>query len=801
MNITKNRRGLRIAFIVFSVAALLSYALCLPPKLFTDPDSWVMTDEEGELLSASVAEDGQWRFPSNGTVPPKFAACILTYEDKRFYLHQGVDGASLLRAVKQNFSQQKTVSGASTITMQVIRLSRQQRRTLPEKFIEMIMAFRLELTHSKQEILSLYASHAPFGGNVVGLDAAAWRYFGRSPNQLSWSEMATLAVLPNAPSLVHPGKNRALLMKKRNALIDAIERQGFIDHETSALSKQEGIPEHPHDLPMLAPHLLQRYVREHPRESRHVVTTLHAGLQKQVNNLMDIHHQQLSKNGINNLAVLILDVETGAVKAYGGNIYLPKDPEMASHVDIIPSLRSPGSVMKPLLYAAAMHDGIILPNSLIPDIPVQIAGYTPRNFNDEFDGAVPASAALSRSLNIPAIKILQQYKYQRFYNLLKNVGVNSLKKPADHYGLSIILGGAEVSAWDLGGVYASLARSLNHQYLNKGTVRKTDFHPAIYMAETSTSRVTGRLSKSENRVAIADSGVMNGLDLTSLWYTFKAMKEVARPGDESLWEKFQSSNNIYWKTGTSFGFRDGWSIGVTTKNVVVVWAGNADGEGRPGLTGIQAAAPLMFDVFRLLPDAPPFSMPFVGNSEVIVCEASGFRAGPYCEKTNPLVVQENGTDAPLCPYHKKINLDRTGLFQVNSTCYPVFNMQQKSWFILPPIMENYYVKNHHDYHPIPPFVSGCKAASAIKEMDIIYPGPAAKISVPVELDGVKGSTIFKAAHSNAEAKIYWHLDDQFIGTTERFHQVSFDPLPGKHKLTIMDEKGESVTRWFSITEN
>ncbi len=700
-------------------------------------------------------------------------------------MHSGVDGIAVLRAAGQNLSGGKIVSGGSTITMQVIRLSRRNRRTFGEKLIEITMALRLEMTHSKKEILSMYASHAPFGGNVVGLEAAAWRYFGRSPHHLSWGEMSALAVLPNAPSLIHPGRNRELLREKRNKLIDALEQEGFISHEDAILARLEKIPDQPKDIPLLAPHLLQRYIREYPRGARLAGTTVNAGLQRQVNNLMEIHHQQLRKNGINNLAVLVLDVETGEAKAYGGNIYKPGDPELASHVDIIPSPRSPGSVMKPLLYAAALHDGTILPNSLIPDIPLQIGGYTPRNFNDEFDGAVQASSALSRSLNIPAVKILQHYKYQRFYNLVKNAGITTFNKPADHYGLSIILGGAEVNAWDLAGVYASMARTLNHQYENMGKVLQADFHPPVYI---------------NDQVFVTGSKILEGLDITSIWYTFRAMKDVARPGDEALWEKFPSANNIYWKTGTSFGYRDAWAVGVTTKFVIAVWAGNADGEGRPGLTGIQAAAPLMFDVFRLLPDAPAFSDPSFGNAFIQVCGMSGFRAGPDCEDISNMMVSVNGTRSATCPYHKKINLDKSGQYQVNSGCYPVYEMQARNWFILPPTMESFYARNHHDYAQAPPFLTGCDAVSVKKEMDIIYPDAQARIYIPIELDGQKGRTVFTVAHSNREAKIFWHIDDSYIGTTTRFHQMALEPSPGKHTLTVTDEKGETVTRWFTIME-
>ncbi len=279
-----------------------------------------------------------------------------------------------------------------------------------------------------------------------------------------------------------------------------------------------------------------------------------------------------------------------------------------------------------------------------------------------------------------------------------------------------------------------------------------------------------------------------------------AMKEVARPGDEALWEKFPSANNIYWKTGTSFGFRDGWSVGVTSKHVVAVWAGNADGEGRPGLIGIQAAAPLMFDVFRLLPDAPAFSSPSFGYVFTTVCDRSGFRAGPDCEATARMLIPVNGSRSPICPYHKKLNLDKTGMFRVNSSCYPVFEMKEKNWFMLPPAMESFYSRNHHDYLPAPSYLPDCDGVNAKKEMDIIYPDQQARIYVPVEIDGARGRTIFTAAHSNPESKIFWHLDDHYVGATTRFHQLALDPAPGKHRITITDEKGESVMRAFTILE-
>jgi penicillin-binding protein 1C len=285
------------------------------------------------------------------------------------------------------------VQGGSTINMQVIRLSKKDnKRSIWNKLKESILAIRMQCTYSKNEVLALYAGNAPFGSNVVGLDAAAWRYFGRSPAKLSWGEMASLAVLPNAPALVHPGKNREVLLKKRNALLDQLMAGGKIDTSTCALAKLELLPGAPLPLPQGAPHLLQRFKKNNKslKGATRISTTLDGNLQRSIAAIVQQHQSVLKGNGINNACALVLDVETGNTLAYVGNIYDPLNKEMESDVDVIAAPRSPGSTLKPILYAAMLSDGLILPNSIIPDIPTQIGGYSPQNFDLGFDGAVPA---------------------------------------------------------------------------------------------------------------------------------------------------------------------------------------------------------------------------------------------------------------------------------------------------------------------------------------------------------------------------------------------------------------------------
>jgi penicillin-binding protein 1C len=775
-------------FTAILFALMIWFALCLPKPLFSSPTSFVIDDDAGQLLGASIATDGQWRFPYNAAVPDKFAKCIIAFEDKRFNSHWGFDPLAFSRAIRQNLKNKRVTSGGSTLTMQVIRLSTRHNRTIWHKLGEIFMALRLELTYSKKEILALYASNAPFGSNVIGLDAAAWRYFGREPEKLSWGEMAALAVLPNSPSLVHPGKNRQILLKKRNLLLDKLYHQGIIDSTTSALAKFEPVPEKPMPLPMLAPHLLQRFKADFNHQKTtftRLKTTIKSNLQEQVADILEKHHQVLKANDINNIAAVVLDVETGATLAYAGNILHREDPEMQSDVDVVDAPRSPGSTLKPLLYASMLHDGLILPNSLIPDVPTQIAGYHPENFDLGYDGAVPASNALSRSLNVPAVKMLQQFKYERFYDRLLKIGISTLKQPADHYGLSLILGGGENTLWELTGAYADMARVLNHYNKNGGRYSADDYHSPVY------AKVAAEQTKLEK----------NGLlDAGSIYYTLQAMEEVMRPGEEMLWQQFSSTQRIAWKTGTSFGFRDGWAIGITPKYVVGVWVGNTDGEGRPGLTGIHTAAPVLFDIFRLLPAAREwFNVPTGELVKIMVCDESGYRAGQYCENAVEQMVPKTGLKAPVCPWHKLVHLSADQKYQVTGNCTSPDAIVNKSWFVLPPSMEYYYKTKNYQYHLLPSFAPGCEQAEA-NPMELIYPKDGAKVYVPLEADGKRGRMICNAAHRQSAAKIFWHLDGKYIGESSAFQQMALNPSPGMHKLTLVDNTGNTLQINFEVLD-
>lgn len=758
---------------------ILTFSLwlfCLPEKLFNDPTSTVILDKDGNLLGATIADDGQWRFPHNPEVPEKFKTAIIQFEDRNFDSHWGVSIKGLCRAAYQNISNGKKISGGSTITMQLMRMSRKgQDRTIWQKGVEMFWATRAEWRYSKDEILALYASNAPMGGNVVGLDAAAWRYFGRPAEQLSWAETATLAVLPNAPSLMHPGKNRQLLIEKRNRLLNRLYEAEAIDSITWVLSKLEELPEKPHPIPRIAPHLLNRAIKD-GYKGQVVQTSLDINIQERTNHIVQFHHQHLRENEIFNAAVLIMEVESGKILAYTGNVP-GVEPEHGSDVDIIAAPRSTGSILKPFLYAAMIEGGEITPKMLVKDVPTVMSGYSPKNYNLKYDGIVATDEALARSLNVPLVRLLTKFGVEKFHYALNKLDFTTINRSPEHYGLSLILGGAEVNLWDLVSAYGTMARTLN-QY--------PDYQPDI-------NRKASYLSEVKNKDITRP--IFNP---ATCWYTFEAMKEVSRPEDDINWELFSTSQQIAWKTGTSFGFRDAWAVGTNSKYVVGVWVGNADGEGRPGLIGREAAAPILFDVFSSLPQSDWFYKPYDEMLEVEVCSKSGYRASDACPEIRMDWIPKTTLNTTKCPYHKFLFLDESENYQVNASCYDLSKAKKKSWFILPAVPEYFYKNHDPNYRRVPDFIPGCTGNDKDEKLAIIYPRSNSTIYVPLNFNEEHEKIVFEATHIDPKAKLYWHLDNTYIGETESIHQVVFTPDVGSHVLTVIDKNGDSRYVQFEV---
>ncbi len=754
--------------VILCILAFLvtGYIFCLPRHLFHVPYSTVVTDRNEELLGARIASDGQWRFPPRNTTPEKIKECLITFEDKHFYHHWGVNPFAIGRAFYQNVKNKRIVSGGSTLTMQTIRLARNESRTFREKLIEMIWATRLEFRASKEEILSMYISHAPFGGNVVGLDAAAWRYFGHSADDLSWAESAMLAVLPNAPAMIHLSKGRKTLLDKRNRLLKQLLEKKTIDSSTYELAISEPLPDEPHALPQIAPYLVSRFYQE--RNGEYSRSTINKGIQTQVEDLAERWSNEFGRSDIRNLAILVIDIPSNQVVAYCGNVHFDRK-QGGNQVDVIQAPRSTGSILKPFLYYAMLQEGSLLPDMLLPDVPVNINGFTPQNFSMQFEGAVPASEALARSLNIPAVTMLQRYGVPKFHSFLQQVGLKTINRSSSHYGLSLILGGAEATLWDVTNAYAMMGRSL------------------LQLPQTSCSLLlpTSRITESTDPFQPG-----------AVWQTFDALKEVNRP-EEIDWKSIPSMQTIAWKTGTSYGFRDAWAVGVTPRYAVGVWVGNATGEGKPGLVGAQTAGPVLFDIFNLLPSSSWFTRPAGIFVEAEVCRKSGHLKGRFCDETDTLLVLPAGLRTEACPYHHLVTLSADESQRIYENCANTEPTLRKSWFTLPPVWEWYYKQHHPEYKPLPPFKAGC-GEDTFQPMQFIYPPMNARIKLPKQLDGSKGFLTVELAHNNPNATVFWHLDETYQAQTQDFHKISLQPAAGKHSLTAVDGEGNTISTTFFV---
>lgn len=774
------------AYSTIAFLSILIVAHLMEPRpLFRTPISLVALDKSGGLLSARIAKDGQWRFERSDTVPYKFERCILTCEDRKFRYHWGVDPMAMARATLRNIRAGRVVEGGSTITMQVARMADGNKsRTWWQKIVETLWAIDIEFSHSKSEILSLYSSHAPFGGNVVGLEAASWRYFGRRAEDLSWAESALLAVLPNSPSRIHVSRNRPQLLAKRDRLLKRLCAQGDLDSTELRLAIGEPLPDAPFAIEGNSPQLMQRLAEER-RDGATIKTTIDADMQRQAQAIADSYRARYAHNHIYDIGILVADIGTGAIRAYVGNA---SQKSATCMVDMLTAERSTGSILKPVLYAAMLSAGEITPKKIIADTPIDINGFTPQNYSHSYSGAVGADEAIVRSLNVPLVRMLTEHNVGRFMADLRQLGMTTLHFSDDHYGASLILGGAEATLTDVCGMYASMARRL---CAYNADPRHGDLAPTDEIANL---RLTGSAPAPPTPQASATP-----LSPAAIWHTFRAMADLARPEEEADWQSFSSMRAVAWKTGTSYGSRDAWAVGVTPRHVVGVWVGNATGEGRAGMTGVGFAAPVMFDVFNLAEhgETPTwFEEPVEDEDPVAVCRKSGMRASDICAEVDTLLLPRASAATKPCTFCRLVHLTADGKWQVNSSCERTTDIVTRPWFVLPPSMGYYYRLHHSDYLALPPVRPDCDNASA-RGIEFIYPQEGQTVIRTRSFDGTLQGVICEAAASSAK-RIFWHLDNAFLGETEGRHTMAISPERGRHTMAIVSEDGERATVDFKV---
>lgn len=719
-------------------------------KVFEDRYSVSVLDDKGKIIGVTLNKNEQWQIKSLDEIPEKLKISVINYEDKDFYTHFGIDISSLIRAIGDNIFRGKR-TGASTITMQVAKALEPKKRNIFNKYIEMIQSIKIERYFSKDEILRMYLNNAPYGGNIVGYKTASYMYFQKSPEDLTWAEGALLGVLPNSPGFMNVDKNRDKLIDKRNFLLKKLYNKNIISETQYKLSIREPLPKKRYSFKRLAPHLVRRVINE--SQEKIIKTTIDGEIQEKIEKISKDYSDFLKTQGIKNLSVLLINNKNYQIKSYVGSqdFY---DFENKGQVDGILAKRSPGSILKPFLFAKAIDEGIIAPCSKVPDVPLYFVNFSPQNANKKYYGIVEIQDALIKSLNIPFVELLKEYGEDKFFYFLKEV-LNFSDDNPQRYGLSLILGTKEFTIEEIGKLYSGLA--------NFG-----EFSSPIYIDVG-----TRNFLKTERHISKGAS-----------YLTLETIKKLERPGMEGL---YKEKNPISWKTGTSHGRRDGWAVGVTPDWTLVVWVGNFDGQGNSNLTGVYSAGNLLFNIMKILPkNQIEFKQP-KELKKIKVDRETGYRLKyetPYKEILYPTEAK------PLrySPYYKKIFVDSSGR-EVDSRDEKFLDSEEKVVLSYPIEVINFFVRNDYDISNI---FSKVKRKKTLK---IIYPTKNLKITLPKDFDGEK-SVIIKVANLKNQ-NLYWYLNGDYLGK-DRNNSQKLSLKEGKYQITIVSENGEIEKQNFEI---
>jgi penicillin-binding protein 1C len=746
----------------------LTIYIFIPPKNpFPANYSRLLYDSKGELLQATLAKDQQLRFPlSSDSLPEKYIRAVLTWEDRRFFSHPGVDILSIAKSFILNIQKNDRVRGASTITMQTVRLSHPGKRTYMRKVIECLTALKYSIHFSKQKILKMYAVHVPMGGNTVGIESASYRYYGTPLKEITWAQAALLAVLPNAPSMINIEHKRGLLKKKRDLLLSQMLKLHYIDTLTFNTACIEDLPEPQSRIPFKTPHFA-RFAFSTSSVTT-INSTLDHAMQSHAESIMRSFYSHLKSEGIRNCALLIADTKTGAVRAYIGSQSF-FDTASSGQVDGVQALRSSGSILKPFLVVKALDRGPFTIKTQIHDVPTWYGSFAPMNADQQFRGLVTLEEMLIQSLNIPAVRLLHAYGVSDFYTFLKDQGgLSSLTRTAEGYGLSLILGGAEVSLWDLCALYRTLGNSGKYAHLYFDTPQR-ESHQIFSRA--------------------------------AAWLTLETLRNVKRPEVEFYRQYFTEQLPVAWKTGTSYGQKDAWAIGVNAQWTIGVWVGNFNGEGNQLLGGSKSAGPLLFSLFRNVTDTKKttwFEKPEIDLKKIEICSASGLLPNEYCPHRESIEIPECSYTTKQCSMHKHICTSKSGGYEVCSRCW---NTSDTLWTVktlFDPAVVSIYKKSGHTFDVLPLHNPQCKMVSSRSTIEIEYPLDNHTVQIPRNFKGEYEKLVLKANYQRLSGHLFWYLNTVFIGETIDNHSIAVNLESNDYVLTVQDEEGATAVVRFKV---
>ena len=752
-------------FLLLCLITLTTLNFLFPLRLQIDY-SPLITASDGSIINAFLSHDDKWRMQLEpDEISPILKKAILLKEDRYFYYHPGINPVALGRALVKNLNQGKKTSGASTITMQVARLLYPQQRTYGHKITEMFRALQLEWYYSKDEILQLYLNLVPYGGNIEGVKAASVLYFQQSPQHLSLAQAVTLSVIPNKPSSLRIGKQNDRIVAFRNKWLQYYQEQKVFPakdirdalHEPLAASRLEA--------PRVAPHFAFRMRRKY-RNQAIIKTTLNRQVQEQVESLAYNYLHQLRSKNIYNASVIVLNNQTRAVEAYLGSADF-SDAQHHGQVDGVRAIRSPGSTLKPFLYATAIDRGLITPQTVISDVPIDYAGYRPENYFGNYSGNITVEQALATSLNIPAVKILEQLGVSHFVHKLQEAEFSQVKKEGHELGLSLILGGCDVKLEELTALFAAFPNGGKYSPL------RWQQHDTVASGKSLVSPA-------------------------SAYMITQILSQLKRPDLPYNADNSRNLPKIAWKTGTSYGRKDAWSIGYNKKYTVGVWVGNFSGEGVPELNGTDSATPLLFDIFNTIDYNSPagWVAPPANFSQRLVCKASGLPVNSFCSDQVLDAFLPGISSVKKCAHLKRVLVSLDEKYAYCTSCLPEVNYEEKWLPDLEPDILAFYESEHIPYQRMPTHNPAC--SRIFQDHAPVIVSPTAEMEYLLE-QSEEQKLMLRCQTHNEVKQVYWYINDKLIKAAPSNENLFFTPkTSGKYKISCTDDLGRNTNAYISV---
>ena len=749
------RRLLRFACCGIFLFVLLD---CLFPVNTDISFAPLVRAKDGTVIHAFLTSDQQWRFETKlNELTPQLKEAILFKEDKHFYHHFGVNPLAVGRALINNIFHLRRTSGASTITMQVARLRTPKRRTYLNKIIEMFRAAQLETHYSKDEILQLYLNLVPYGSNIQGVKAASLLYFNKSPDQLSLAELTALSIIPNRPNSLVMGKDNARIVVERNKWLRRFGEGQLFPEATIRDALAEPLNAYRHPAPDDIPQLSWRLRASLPAVLD-IQSTIDPKMQLKAEQITTNYVAMLKLQNVYNAAVLVVDNETHEVVTYIGSPDF-KDRAHQGEVDGVKALRSPGSTLKPFLYGLSYDAGLATPQTVIADVPINISGYSPENYDLQFRGNVTVDDALRHSLNIPAVKTLQAYGVPRFTQNLGGAGFLSVWQQRKKVGLSMILGGVTVRLQELTALFSSFG--------NGGK-----YHSLQWIAAGVKDTASGY------QVLSPEADYM----------VCKTLCELSRPDLPNGYDASRRMPRIAWKTGTSYGRKDAWSIGFNAHYTIGVWLGNFDGKGVTSLSGAATATPLLFELFNAIDNnagadwlvAPP------GLATRFVCKETGKVPADFCAEQVMDYYIPGVSPAAHCDHQREVWVSADGSFSYCTTCLPAGGYATKTYPNISPELTAFYDTHHIGYQKIPPHNPAC-ARTFDGQAPVINTLQNGMTYLIVDKD--KQQLQLGCTTANDVEQVYWYVNDKFFASAKRGEKIFFKPDASVNRITCTDDKG------------